>query len=236
MLASELERPVSRRHVQRIMQREKLQIRTRRRDATHQSVTKSIAHRWSGFIGCGEDGAAESGLASGRQLRIFTLVDCYTREALALKASYSMPARSVVAILDGLRRSGVFVDWCQKNGVAIGFIEPGKPMQNGHAESFNGRLRDECLNGHYFLNEADAQRKLDRCRWEYLYQRPHGSLAGRTPAEVATANAVRTPFASIIVDKANSRRRQGNPAGELRSTLTAVRLGQAAHLSRRRAE
>jgi putative transposase len=85
-------------------------------------------------------------VAAWPQLRIFTLVDCYTREALALDAGYSLPARRVVMILDHLRvqgrkpnevrvdhgpefTRGRFVDWCQRNGVTIEYIQPGKPMQ-----------------------------------------------------------------------------------------------------------
>lgn len=252
VLSREWRRPVSRRHVQRIMQTEGLQVRTRRRRKWIAQRPVSSPQplkpdqRWA------MDFVSEWCVAARRQLRIFTLVDCYTREALALEAGYSLPARRVVTILDHLRvhgrkptevrvdhgpefTSGKFVDWCQKNGVTIEYIQPGKPMQNGHAESFNGRLRDECLNGHYFLDAADAQRKLDRWRWEYLHRRPHGSLAGRTPAEFAEQYHVRTPFASTIVDTANPGRRQGNPAGELRSALTAARLGPRIHLSRRRA-
>jgi putative transposase len=252
VLQRELKRPVSRRHVQRIMQKERLQVRTRRRKkwvaraAVSPTQPMKPDQRWA------MDFVSEWCVATRRQLRIFTLVDCYTREALALEAGYSLPARRVVAMLEDLRlqgrkptevrvdhgpefTSGRFVDWCQKNGVTIEYIQPGKPMQNGHAESFNGRLRDECLNGHYFLDAADAQRKLDRWRWEYLHRRPHGSLAGRTPAELAQQCQVRTPFASLSFDTANPGRRQGNPAGELRSALTAARLGQRIHLSRRRA-
>ena len=93
-------------------------------------------------------------------------------------------------------------------------------------ESFNRRLGDERLNGHYFLDVEDAQRKLDTWREEYLYERSHSWLDGRTPAEAAKWMGAATPFALRIVNKAKPRRRQGNPAGELRSGLTAARRGQ----------
>jgi hypothetical protein len=110
--------------------------------------------------------------------------------------------------------------------VKLAYIERGKPQQNGHCESFNGRLRDECLNGHYFEDVRDAQTKLDAWRWEYIHERPHSSLGGRTPAEFAKQIGVKTPLASLMVSKAKPNRRQGNPNhGSRCSTLTAARLG-----------
>lgn len=253
VLSRERKRPVSRRNVQRIMQREQLQVRTRRRRkwvarATPPGtpVATQPDQRWA------MDFVSDWCVGVRRPLRVLALIDQCTRESLALEAGYAMPARRVVEVLAQLVQqgrkpaelrldngpefvAGVLVRWCQEQGIAIRYIEPGKPMQNGHAESFNGRLRDECLNGHFFLDAEDAQRKLDAWRWEYLHERPHGSLGGRTPAEVARAMGVATPFASPRVHKANARRRQGNPAGELRSALTAARLGLPDLRSRRRA-
>jgi putative transposase len=252
VLSKELDRPVSRRNVQRIMKSEQLQVRTRRRrkwtarPTPKQQQYSRADQMWA------MDFVSEWSVGVKRQLRILAIVDCATREALALQANYSMPSSRVVEILEGLRRQGrrpaeirvdngpefigsKFVIWCQKNGIRISYIEPGKPMQNGYAESFNGRLRDECLNGHYFLDANDAQRKLNLWRWEYLHDRPHSGLNGRTPAEVAALQGVRVPFASSILDKAKPHRRQGNPTGELRSALTAARFGQKQQISRRRA-
>jgi putative transposase len=78
-----------------------------------------------------------------------------------------------------------FTAWCEERGIALHRIQPGKPMQNGHVESFNGRLSDECLNASWFLNLADAKRKIEIWRLENNPDRPHGSLAYRTPAEFA---------------------------------------------------
>lgn len=251
-LQKQLKRPVSRRHVQRIMQAEKLQVRTRRRQkwvarpAPPSTATQRPDERWA------MDFVSEWCIGVRRSLRIFVAVDCCTRELLACEGRYSMPARCVVAILERLRLAGrkpaqircdngpefvshQFVAWCKIHGVELSYIQPGKPTQNAHAESCNGRLRDECLNGHYFLDAADAQPKLDAYRLYYLHERPHGGLNGKTPIEAARAFGVTTPFAPTTLGKAKPSRRQGNPAGELRSALTAARLGLKSQLSRRRA-
>ena len=78
-----------------------------------------------------------------------------------------------------------FLVWCEERGVRLIHIQPGRPMQNGHVESFNGRFRDECLNHHWFTTLADAREKIERWRVEYNAERPHSSLAYRTPEEYA---------------------------------------------------
>jgi putative transposase len=75
--------------------------------------------------------------------------------------------------------------WAYRNGVHLDFIRPGKPVENGYIESFNGKLRDECLNVEVFFTLADARRKLHLWRRDYNHQRPHSALADRTPAEFA---------------------------------------------------
>jgi putative transposase len=251
-LERELGRPVSRRNVQRIMQEEKLQVRTRRRRkwAPRETPAQCAAERpdtqWA------MDFVSDWCVGARRQLRILTLVDCCTREALAVRAGYSMPARRVVETLEQMRSEGrkpaairidngpefvaaALVMWCRAHGVELSYIERGKPHQNGYAESFNGRLRDECLNGHYFLGAEDAQSKLNAWREEYHNERPHSALNGMTPAEKARELRVRTPFAPPMVNKASACPCQGNPAGELRSALTETRTGQRFQISGRRA-
>ena len=75
--------------------------------------------------------------------------------------------------------------WAYKNGVHLDFIRPGKPVENGYIESFNGKLRDECLNVEIFFTLADARHKLHLWRRDYNHHRPHSALADRTPAEFA---------------------------------------------------
>jgi putative transposase len=75
--------------------------------------------------------------------------------------------------------------WAHQAGVKLDFIRPGRPVQNGYIESFNGRLRDECLNTEIFSSLADAREKLERWRHDYNETRPHSALADRTPGEFA---------------------------------------------------
>jgi len=87
--------------------------------------------------------------------------------------------------------------WAYRNGVHLDFIRPGRPVENGYIESFNGKLRDECLNVEVFFHLADAWRKLHLWRRDYNHHRPHSALADRTPASFAAtcaaAAALRVP-------------------------------------------
>ena len=76
--------------------------------------------------------------------------------------------------------------WAHENGVALRFIEPGKPNQNAYVESFNGRLRDECLNEHWFISLAHARTVIEAWRREYNEERPKKSLGGLTPSAYAS--------------------------------------------------
>jgi putative transposase len=151
------------------------------------------------------------GLATGRMVRILSVVDAYTRKCLALEADTSLPdavrrqlteRRKVATALDkvvALRAApeSITVDngtefaskamdlWAYKNGVHMDFIRPGKPVENGYIESFNGKLRNECLKVEVFFNLVDARRKLHLWRRDYNNCRPHSALDDRTPAEFA---------------------------------------------------
>src|SRR5271155_4993262 len=78
--------------------------------------------------------------------------------------------------------------WAYDNGVRLQFIEPGKPIQNAHIESFNARLREECLNEHVFVSLDDARSKIEKWRLDYNRERPHSSLGNLTPEEFAAKN------------------------------------------------
>jgi len=82
-----------------------------------------------------------------------------------------------------------FLAWCIERKIDAVHIQPGKPTQNAHVESFHGRLRDECLNVSWFWNLIDARRKIGAWRTEYNTERPHSSLGYRTPAEFAALRA-----------------------------------------------
>jgi putative transposase len=142
------------------------------------------------------------GVASGRGIRILTVVDGYTRECPAIEVGVSVGSQRVTRVLErvidergapkSLRcdngpefTSRHFIAWCEQRGITLIHIEPGRPMQNGYVESFNGRFRDECLNANWFVNMVDAKEKIERWRVEYNGERPHSSLDYRTPAEFA---------------------------------------------------
>jgi len=141
-------------------------------------------------------------LVSGRRFRILTLVDDFTRECLALVADTSLTGLRVARELDRIAElrsypcmivsdngteltSNAILTWQQKRGVEWHYIAPGKPMQNGFVESFNGRLRDECLNEHLFANLNEARQLIEEWRIDYNTNRPHSSLNGLTPTEFA---------------------------------------------------
>jgi putative transposase len=135
---------------------------------------------------------------------VLTVVDQYTCECLTLHADIALSGEKVAAERDKIvgRRSSpksITVDngtefaskamdhWAYTNGVHLDFIRPGRPVENGYIESFNGRLRDECLNAEVFFSLADARRKLSLWLHDYNHRRPHSALADRTPAEFAAA-------------------------------------------------
>lgn len=142
-------------------------------------------------------------LAWGRRIRLLCVIDAFTRESLAIEVDTSLPAWRVAQVLDRLivgrgqapveivmdngpeLTSRALDQWAYERGVRLHFIDPGKPQQNAFIESFNGRFRDECLNEHWFLTLADAQRITEDWRVDYNRNRPHTSLGNLTPLEFA---------------------------------------------------
>jgi putative transposase len=144
----------------------------------------------------------QDSLMDGRKFRILTVVDIFTRECLAAHADSSLSGRKVALALDcvaGQRGypKEITVDngtefyskamdaWAYQHGVKLDFIRPGRPMENGYTESFNGRLRDECLNVELFSDLPDARTKLAAWKTDYNENRPHGSIGNLTPIEFA---------------------------------------------------
>lgn len=141
-------------------------------------------------------------LMSGRRFRILTVVDDFTRECLGLVADTSLTAPRVVRELSriiegrGCPRmivsdngteftSNAILAWQEERGIEWHYIAPGKPMQNGFVESFNGKLRDECLNETLFVNLNEVREIIEAWRIDYNTSRPHTSLNGLTPTEFA---------------------------------------------------
>jgi putative transposase len=193
---------VNAKRIYRLYTEEGLIVRTKQRKerAQRQRVAQGPAvrksERWS------MDFVAQR-LSDGRWIRVLTVVDQYTRECLTLHADTALSGEKVAAELNKIVASrgapkSITVDngtefaskamdhWAYSNGVHLDFIRPGLPVENSYIESFNGRLRDECLNVEAFFSLADARRKLAIWLHDYYHHRPHSALADRTPAEFAT--------------------------------------------------
>jgi len=141
-----------------------------------------------------------------RGFRVLTVIDVFTRECLALVPARRHRSADVTAALDRViaergRPGALTVDngteftanhfdaWAFAHGIGVDFIRPGKPVENAFIESFNGRLRDECLNAHWFTSLPDVRQTLAAWRWDYNEMRPHSRLGGLTPNAFAAAAA-----------------------------------------------
>lgn len=198
--------------IYRVYREEKLQVKIRRRRKTARwRGDKPVPatrpnERWS------MDFMSDQ-LANGRTIRLFNVVDDFTRQSLAIEVDTSLNGLRVTRVLDRLvARYGhpqrIVMDngpeftskaldrWAWEHRVDLAFIEPGKPVQNAFVESFNGTCRNECLNENWFLSLADARTIIENWRIDYNDQRPHSSLGGRTPSEFATQIQTTTPSAT----------------------------------------
>lgn len=144
----------------------------------------------------------QDSFANGRRFRILTIKDLFTHETLDLYVDISITGERVAEVLDRLKACGripkaivcdngseyvskAMDQWAYKNGVELKFIQPGKPTQNAFIESFNGKLRYECLDQHWFEDLAQARRIIEEWRIEYNTERPNKPLGKKTPAEFA---------------------------------------------------
>ena len=154
---------------------------------------------------------------TNRMLKMLVVLDEYTRECHRIRVGYGLDSEAVIETLEGLfelhgaprylrsDNGGEFIadkvkQWLAMSGTQTVYIEPGHPWKNGYCESFNGKLRDECLNEEVFYNARYAQVVVEKWRQQYNTQRPHSSLGYRTPAEVAR---------DIVVAGASSREGAG---------------------------
>jgi putative transposase len=195
--------------VHRLYQEEKLAIRRRSRQKRRSGIMAgswcpiAANQRWSlDFI--------EDCLANGRRFRTANLKDDCTRECPAIVVDVSLPGQRVVGMLEDVAKVRGYPDmlvvdngpelrgrdlerWAYENGVKLFFIDPGKPMQNGSIESFNGRFREECLDQSWFTSLPEARRVIEAWRLDYNLHRPHTSLRMRTPAAFAAARPFSKP-------------------------------------------
>lgn len=191
---------VNRKRVQRVYREAGLSVRRRARkrvavERVPRSMPIAVNIRWSmDFV--------SDALADGRKFRALSVVDDYSRECPVIAVDRSLPGERVVRELEQVARvrgypevivcdngpefRGEALDrWAHEHGVTLQFIEPGKPVQNCFIESFNGRLRDECLNESWFVSLEDAQQTIEAFRLDYNTVRPHSGLTGCTPSEFA---------------------------------------------------
>lgn len=193
---------VNAKRIYRLYREEELIVRTkqRRKMARRRPVPSGVAVRPNQ---CWSMDFVSDKLADGRSFRILTVVDQFTRECVGLEADGSMNGMKVARALEcaqqerGSLPASITVDngsefcsraleaWAISHEVQLCFIRPGRPVENGFIESFNGRLRDECLNVEWFSSLDDARQKLAKFREHYNQQRPHSALADRTPAAFA---------------------------------------------------
>jgi putative transposase len=141
-------------------------------------------------------------LSDGRRFRALTVVDVFTRECLAIEVGQHLKGHDVIRVLQQINQERgapqvLFCDngseftsqlmdlWAYHNGVKIDFSRPGKPTDNAYVESFNGTLRAECLDAHWFSDLIDARQRIEAWRMEYNASRPHRALGERTPNEFA---------------------------------------------------
>ena len=137
-------------------------------------------------------------LSEGRRFRASTIVDDFRRECVAIEADTGITGERVIRTLRRLKEirglpvmvvtdngpeftSNAMFAWSKPAGVKLHFIDPGRPAQNAFIESFNGKLRDECLNQHWFVSLEEARRIIKSWRMDYNTARPHSSLGYMTP-------------------------------------------------------
>jgi transposase InsO family protein len=192
---------VNYKRVERLYRLEKLHIRRRRRKKIPVSDRQPLIRPgranevWSmDFV--------HDRIASGRTLKCLVVIDDATHESVAIVPEHTMGGDHLIRVLDGICaqrgkptviRSDngpeftgrAMLTWAHRNGIALRLIEPGKPNQNAYVESFNGRLRDECLNEHWFTSLDHARVLIETWRCEYNEERPKKSLGGLTPAQYA---------------------------------------------------
>lgn len=156
-------------------------------------------------------------LHDGRHFRVLSIVDQCSRECPALPADTSMPGARVVRELETIiaKRgkpkmivsdngpeftSRAVLDWAARQGIEWHYITPGRPMENGYTESFNDKLRNECLNENWFASLAEAREILEVWRVDYNSVRPHSALGYQTPEEFAATRQVQVPdYAGLVV-------------------------------------
>jgi transposase InsO family protein len=198
---------VNHKRVERLYSLEKLQIKRRRRKKIPLCERQPLIRPGAPNEVWSMDFVFDR-VAGGRSIKCLVIVDDATHECLATVAEHSIGGMHLTRIMDqicsqrgrpavirtdnGKEFTGsAMLTWAYRNGVTLRLIEPGKPNQNAYVESLNGRLRDECLNEHWFTSLAHARVVIEDWRREYNDERPKKKLGGLTPAQYAKKLAQR---------------------------------------------
>lgn len=198
---------VNYKRVERLYRLEQLHIRRRRRKKIPVSERQPLVRPATANAVWSMDFVFDR-VASGRTIKCLVIVDDATHEAVAIVPEHTIGGDHLTRILDGIcsQRGApqvirtdngpefvgkAMLNWAHRRGITLRLIEPGKPNQNAYVESFNGRLRDECLNEHWFTSLAHARTVIEAWRQEYNEERPKKSLGGLTPAQYAKQLAAR---------------------------------------------
>ena len=193
--------PVNYKRVERLYREAHLQVRRRKRKKVPVGERQPLL-RPTGANEVWSMDFVFDRTGEGRVLKCLTIVDDATHEAVAIEVERAMSGLMLTRVLDRLALSRglprvirtdngkefcgkAMVEWAQARGVDLRLIEPGKPNQNAYIESFNGRLRDECLNEHWFTSLLQARTVIETWRREYNEERPKKGLGGLTPAAYA---------------------------------------------------
>lgn len=159
-------------------------------------MEENLTYLWSNVWGALH---VHDQLADGRRIRILNVVDDYSRTCVGQLVDTSISGVRVARYLDELLTArfapqAIVMDngpeltskamffWSQKTGIKLNFIQPGKPTQNAFVESFNARLRDGCLNQHWFQSLNEARQIIEDWRQHYNHERPHSSLGYQAPS------------------------------------------------------
>jgi len=192
---------VNYKRVERLYRLEKLQVRRRKRKKVPVSERQPLVRPSSPNQVWSMDFVFDR-VAGGRAIKCLTIVDDATHESVAVEPEHNFSGKHLVRFLQTLCAARgtprvIRTDngkefcgkdmliWAHNEKVDLRLIEPGKPNQNAYIESFNGRLRDECLNEHLFMNLDHARQIIERWRREYNEERPKKSLGGLTPSQYA---------------------------------------------------
>lgn len=206
---------VNHKRTERIYREENLALRVRRRkkSASQSRLELAEAERpnqlWAmDFM--------HDALYDGRRFRLLPVIDTFTRECFGIEVDTSIGGKRVASVLNRISSvhglpEQIVVDngpefvsnaldaWAYERGITLQFIRPGKPVDNAYMESFNGRLRDECLNQNWFMSHAQARKIIEDWRIDYNRERPHSSLGDMTPEEFKVQE-----LEKLVVEKSNS--------------------------------